>query len=57
MKNYIVDVRFFYDGYIKVKANNEDEARKIGEETWIEEFDIDPSSSSREVVDIRDDDE
>ena len=38
MKEYIVDVRFSYDGWIKVKANNKEEAEKIANNTWIEEF-------------------
>lgn len=53
MKEYIVEVRFSYDGRIKVKANNEEEAAKIANNTWIEEFYIDESSDTREVIDVR----
>lgn len=53
MKEYIVDVRFAYDGWIKVKANNREEAAKIAINTWIEEFCIEEGSSTRQVIDVR----
>ena len=53
MKEYIVDVRFSYDGWIKVKANNKEEAAKIANNTWIEEFYIEEGSTTREVTDVR----
>lgn len=53
MKEYIVDVRFSYNGWIKVKANNKEEAVKIANNTWIEEFYIEEGSTTREVTDVR----
>lgn len=53
MKEYIVDVRFSYDGWIKVKAKNKDEAAQIANRTWIEAFCIEEGSSTREVIDVR----
>ena len=56
-KDYLVDVQFSYSGYLKVKASSEEEAKKIAQDTWIEEFNISEGSLEREVIDVRLDDE
>ena len=54
---YIVDVTFSYSGYLRVKADNKEDAERIAQNAWIEEFNISEGSLERKVVDIREDEQ